>query len=48
MAESDAETGRFGSQAWRAGAGTGVGYLLVLAAMFLALFVVPYLLFSAL
>ncbi|SDQ60747.1 hypothetical protein [Halopelagius longus] len=48
MAESDAVTGRFGSQAWRAGAATGVGYLLVLAAMFLVLFVVPYLVFGAL
>ncbi|SFF95642.1 hypothetical protein SAMN04488063_0918 [Halopelagius inordinatus] len=48
MAETDSEAGRVDSAAWRVGLGTGVGYGLVLVGMFLALFVVPYLLFTAL
>jgi hypothetical protein len=39
---------QFDHEAWRALAGAGVGYGLVLLAMFAALFVVPFLLFLAL
>ncbi|MFB6304444.1 MAG: hypothetical protein ABEH47_04710 [Haloferacaceae archaeon] len=35
-------------ESWRAAAGTGAGYLLILALVTLALFVVPFLLFRAL
>ena len=36
----------FDHDSWRTAVGTGVGYLVVLAAITLALFVVPYLLFE--
>lgn len=39
---------QFDHPAWRVLAGTVVGYGLVLAIVFVALFVVPYLLFGAL
>jgi hypothetical protein len=37
----------FDHDSWRTAAGTGVGYLVVLAAITLALFVVPFLIFYA-
>ena len=36
----------FDHEAWGAAVGTVVGYLLILAAMFLVLFVLPYLAFA--
>ena len=36
----------FDHDSWRTAAGTGVGYIVVLAAITLALFVVPFLLFE--
>lgn len=38
----------FGHPAWLAAAGTGIGYLLILAVLTVALFIVPYLVFTAL
>jgi hypothetical protein len=48
MSDNADESDRFSSGAWRAGLGAGVGYGLILLAMFVALFVAPYLAFSAL
>jgi hypothetical protein len=45
MAETETDAGRFDSAAWRIGLGTGLAYGLVLAGMFLLLFVLPYLAF---
>ncbi|WP_165875322.1 hypothetical protein [Natrarchaeobius chitinivorans] len=38
----------FGHPSWITAAGTGVGYLLILAVLTLALFVVPWLVFASL
>ncbi|WP_200840294.1 hypothetical protein [Natrialba sp. INN-245] len=38
----------FDHPSWIAAAGTGVGYLLILAVLTVALFVVPWLVFAAL
>ncbi|MFC4544381.1 hypothetical protein ACFO5R_20845 [Halosolutus amylolyticus] len=38
----------FEHPAWTAAAGTGVGYLLILALLTVALFVVPWLIFTTL
>ncbi|WP_372912482.1 hypothetical protein [Salinigranum sp.] len=47
--ESGAESaGGLDHEAWRTLAGTGVGYGVVLLAMFVVLFVVPFLVFLAL
>ena len=40
--------GRFDHPAWTTGLATAFGYGIVLAVLFLALFVVPYLVFAAL
>jgi hypothetical protein len=48
MSETDSEPTRFDADVWRIGLGTAAGYALILLAMFLLLFVVPYLAFSAL
>ncbi|SEW00872.1 hypothetical protein [Natrinema salifodinae] len=37
----------FEHPSWRTAAGTGIGYLLILAVLTVALFVVPWLVFSA-
>ena len=38
----------FEHPAWLTAAGTGIGYILILAVLTLALFIVPWLVFSAL
>lgn len=38
----------FDHEAWRTAVGTGVGYGLILAVLFVALFVLPYLAFAVL
>ncbi|WP_339103985.1 hypothetical protein [Haloterrigena salinisoli] len=38
----------FDHPAWLAAAGTGIGYLAILAVLTVALFIVPYLVFTAL
>ena len=38
----------FDHPAWLTAAGTGLGYLLILAVLTVALFIVPYLVFTAL
>ena len=38
----------FDHPAWLTAAGTGIGYLLILAVLTVALFIVPYLVFTAL
>ena len=38
----------FDHPAWLAAAGTGIGYVLILVVLTLAMFVVPWLVFSAL
>ena len=43
----DMDVSSFDHDSWRTAAGTGVGYLVVLAAITLALFVVPFLIFYA-
>jgi hypothetical protein len=51
MTETETGTesaGRLDHEAWRTLAGTGVGYGVVLLAMFVVLFVVPFLVFLAL
>jgi hypothetical protein len=40
--------GHFDHPAWTTGLATALGYVIVLAVLFLALFVVPYLVFTAL
>jgi hypothetical protein len=47
MTETDDGTDGFDHEAWRTLASAGVGYGVVLLAMFAALFVLPYLLFVA-
>ena len=42
----DMDVNSFDHDSWRTAAGTGIGYLVVLAAITLALFVVPFLLFE--
>lgn len=42
------DLGDFEHPSWLTAAGTGAGYLLILALLFLALFVVPWLIFVAL
>jgi membrane glycosyltransferase len=48
MADTTDTTETFDHDAWRTLLGTGVGYGVVLLAMFLLLFVAPFLLFLAL
>ncbi|WP_169924361.1 hypothetical protein [Natrinema ejinorense] len=38
----------FEHPSWLTAAGTGIGYVLILAALTVAMFIVPYLVFSAL
>lgn len=38
--------GRFDHAAWTTAIGTGIGYAIVIGLLFVALFVVPYLLFA--
>ncbi len=42
------DLGEFDHPSWITAAGTGVGYLLILAVLTIALFVVPWLVFAAL
>ena len=42
------DVSEFDHPAWLALAGTGIGYLLILAVLTVALFIVPYLVFAAL
>jgi hypothetical protein len=42
----DMDVSSFDHDSWRTAAGTGIGYLAILAAITFALFVVPYLLFE--
>ena len=50
MTEADSEggVGGFNHEAWRTLVGAGVGYGIVLLAMFVVLFVVPFLVFLVL
>jgi hypothetical protein len=48
MTETEDTTGTLDHDAWRTLASAGVGYGVVLLAMFLVLFVAPFLLFLAL
>jgi hypothetical protein len=43
----DMDVSSFDHDSWRTAAGTGIGYLVILAAITLAFFLVPYLLFEA-
>lgn len=47
MSETESAPPGFDHEAWRTLAGVGVGYSVVLLALFVALFVVPFLVFLA-